>query len=111
MHARLANMANSWQSNEIAEKIRKQKEADMAVLGNRWKNGGIHEEEEVLHRSDFFFMVNRVTQGYLDYIAHVCTTIFTIYMLYINQIPLCLFLLLFVKNMFYSFTSCKYIEV
>ena len=47
MHARLANMTNSWQSNEIAEKIRKQKEADMAVLGNRWKNGGIHEEEEV----------------------------------------------------------------
>ncbi len=40
-------MTNSWQNNEIAEKIRKQKEADMAVLGNRWKNGGIHEEEEV----------------------------------------------------------------
>ncbi len=29
------------------------------------------------HWSNFFFKFNRATQRYLNYIAHVCTTIFT----------------------------------
>ena len=36
---RLAGMKQGWQNNEIAEKIKEQKERDMAMLQNRWKNG------------------------------------------------------------------------
>ena len=37
-------MDNNWKNNEIAEKIKQQKEADMALLQSRWKNGVLNDE-------------------------------------------------------------------
>ena len=36
---RLAGVQQGWQNNEIAEKIKQQKEAELNMLQNRWKNG------------------------------------------------------------------------
>ena len=39
IHQRLEHLQNSWQSNEIAVKIKQQKQAELAQLENRWKDG------------------------------------------------------------------------
>ena len=45
MHARLTKLDENWKNNEIAEKIKQQKEADMALLQTRWKNGVLNEDD------------------------------------------------------------------
>ncbi len=54
----------------------------------------------------FFLEFNRATKRYLEYIAHACTTIFTIYMLYINQTPECLFFFLCKSHVFTYLYLC-----
>ncbi len=44
LHARLTKLDENWKNNEIAEKIKQQKQADLAVLQNRWKNGVLNDE-------------------------------------------------------------------
>ena len=39
IHDRLEHLQGSWQSNEIAVKLKQQKKAELAQLENRWKDG------------------------------------------------------------------------
>ena len=45
LHARLTKLDENWKNNEIAEKIKQQKDADMALLQTRWKNGVLNEDD------------------------------------------------------------------
>ncbi len=44
---KLTALQESWKGNEIAEKIRKEREAEMAALNNRWQNGVLREDSSV----------------------------------------------------------------
>ena len=46
LHARLTKLDENWKRNEIAERIQQQKNADMALLQNRWKSGVLNEDAE-----------------------------------------------------------------
>ena len=41
---KLAEMCEGWKQNEIAEKSKKVRDAEIALLSNRWKNGLLSEE-------------------------------------------------------------------
>ena len=47
LHARLTRVDNNWKNNEIAEKIKKQKDEDLALLQNRWKNDVLNEGNSI----------------------------------------------------------------
>ena len=49
---KLEKLGENWQQNEIAEKIRHQKQADMAVLQNRWQNGVLKDDANVVLKED-----------------------------------------------------------
>lgn len=46
IHQRLEHLQNSWQSNEIALKIKQQKHTELAQLENRWKNGILADDKK-----------------------------------------------------------------
>jgi len=41
---KLQLLQESWKQNEIAEKFKQQRQAELAQLENRWKNGVLNEE-------------------------------------------------------------------
>lgn len=46
IHDKLTALQQQWSSNNIAEQIKKQKQAELEVVKNRWKNGVLQEQDE-----------------------------------------------------------------
>ena len=66
IHQRLEHLQNSWQSNEIAVKIKQQKQAELAQLENRWKDGILADDRKTSESdtvSASFLVVTRRLTG------------------------------------------------
>ncbi len=46
IHDRLQHLQQQWQKNEISEQIREQRQQDMVMLQNRWKNGILRDDKD-----------------------------------------------------------------
>ena len=59
IHDRLEHLQGSWQSNEIAVKLKQQKRAELAQLENRWKDGVLIDDNKTNVAADSVRLLQR----------------------------------------------------